>query len=176
MTLDCFILRSSSFFTNSDHPQSRVISVHSWYLTSFNLSFCRFDLALSLRLLPFLLLIHFDLFRSYLYGSFASLSLVSWKPSGFTFRSFPCLFSDSFLFSDLLGFWFPPFLFGGLPCRFRFSLQVLLDFEIPVSFRFLPLRSGFHPWLCSFLFSGFCLIQVFLPVHWSHPSCFLAIL
>jgi len=29
MTLDCFILRSSSFFTNSDHPQSRVISVHS---------------------------------------------------------------------------------------------------------------------------------------------------
>ena len=35
MTLDCFILRSSSFFTNSDHPQSRVISAHSWYLTSF---------------------------------------------------------------------------------------------------------------------------------------------
>ena len=29
MTLDCFILRSSSFFTNSDHPQSRVISVRS---------------------------------------------------------------------------------------------------------------------------------------------------
>ena len=35
MTLDCFILRSSSFFTNSDHPQSRVISVRSWYLASF---------------------------------------------------------------------------------------------------------------------------------------------
>ena len=35
MTLDCFIFRSSSFFTNSDHPQSRVISAHSWYLTSF---------------------------------------------------------------------------------------------------------------------------------------------
>ena len=35
MTLDCFILRSSSFFTNSDHPQSRVISERSWYLTSF---------------------------------------------------------------------------------------------------------------------------------------------
>ena len=34
MTLDCFILRSSSFFTKSDHPQSRVISVGSWYLTS----------------------------------------------------------------------------------------------------------------------------------------------
>jgi len=27
MTLDCFIFRSSSFFTNSDHPQSRVISI-----------------------------------------------------------------------------------------------------------------------------------------------------
>ena len=34
MTLDCFILRSSSFFTKSDHPQSRVISGGSWYLTS----------------------------------------------------------------------------------------------------------------------------------------------
>ncbi len=34
MTLDCFILRSSSFFTKSDHPQSRVISVGSWYLAS----------------------------------------------------------------------------------------------------------------------------------------------
>ena len=35
MTLDCFIYRSSSFFTNVDHPQSRVISARSWYLTSF---------------------------------------------------------------------------------------------------------------------------------------------
>ena len=35
MTLDCFILRSSSFFTKSDHPQSRVISDDSWYLASF---------------------------------------------------------------------------------------------------------------------------------------------
>lgn len=35
MTLDCFIYRSSSFFTKADHPQSRVISVVSCYLTSF---------------------------------------------------------------------------------------------------------------------------------------------
>ena len=46
MTLDCFILRSSSFFTNSDHPQSRVISANSWYLTSFLfLTFYCFDSA-----------------------------------------------------------------------------------------------------------------------------------
>ena len=48
-TLDCFILRSLSFFTNSDHPQSRVTSAHSWYLASFvYLSFCRFDKCSSL--------------------------------------------------------------------------------------------------------------------------------
>lgn len=35
MTLDCFILRLPSFFTNDNHPQSRVISAHSWYLASF---------------------------------------------------------------------------------------------------------------------------------------------
>ena len=56
MTLDCFILRSSSFFTNSDHPQSRVISLLSWYLTSFFIPlFLRTRLGFS-KLLPSILI------------------------------------------------------------------------------------------------------------------------
>ena len=58
MTLDCFILRSSSFFTNSDHPQSRVISLLSWYLTSFFIPlFLRTRLGFS-KLLPSILIFH----------------------------------------------------------------------------------------------------------------------
>ena len=56
MTLDCFIVRSSSFFTNSDHPQSRVISESPSYLTSFlYLTFIDLTRCLLRGILPFLL-------------------------------------------------------------------------------------------------------------------------
>ena len=46
LTLDCFILRPSAFFTTFGHPQSRVNSANSCYLTSFCIPlFRRFDSA-----------------------------------------------------------------------------------------------------------------------------------
>jgi len=104
MTLDCFILRSSSFFTNSDHPQSRVISVRSWYLTSFLfLTFYCFDLASSL-FLPFFFSLHFStmliifLFIVFLWKNFVSaLSLSE------SFQvCFLLFFALSFLLSDYI--------------------------------------------------------------------------
>jgi len=169
MTLDCFILRSSSFFTNSDHPQSRVISVHSWYLTCFNLSFYGFDLAflsVSSSLLSFTS-ICFD--RFFLKSVF---SLVIESPSGFSFRFlFAC--NQIFLCSVLPVLRILPFSQVACLVDSGFSLQVLLDSKIPISVRFLPgldascrqvsdLISGFLT--CSlvspFLLSGFIIRQI----------------
>ena len=98
MTLDCFIYRSSSFFTNSDHPQSRVISVQSWYLTSISEPlFLR--IWLSFLILPLLNSLHCDLI-SFHDRLFVEESL----PKGFVSASLTFRFSLCFS-AALLAFW-----------------------------------------------------------------------
>jgi hypothetical protein len=143
MTLDCFILRSSSFFTNSDHPQSRVISVRSWCLTYSNLYFLQNRLGSFFSVFPSLLIIHFDLSLIVFFSEVCfSSSVVRKAVFGFSqvlpvlrFRS--CVSWAACLVDALRSF------SGCLPCLVPVSLQVLLDSDFR-SLRFLPgLR--YHP-------------------------------
>ena len=129
MTLDCFILRSSAFLTTSDHPQSRVISVRSWYLTSFNLSFYRFDSAFFFGSSVFFTYYH-DLFLIILFRSsfFSALSVKARSVSAF--HSLP--FSSRFFSALFL------ICFGTLPLLFFVPV-------VPVDFAFLlDLSSGMN--------------------------------
>ena len=94
MTLDCFILRSSSFFTNSDHPQSRVISVNSWYLASF-----LNPLFLSIWLCFFFPFPSFSFFLLWFYDRFPDF-LSSLYPDPWIFDAVPCS-----VLPDSLDFW-----------------------------------------------------------------------
>ena len=140
MTLDCFIYRSESFFTNSVHPQSRVISARSWYLASFCVPLFHWLDSAFLRCFPFSVR---SVFTAYFRLPLTLIHLVCIFPlSGIWVTS--SLVGTAFLVCDYIIH--PAFLFVNLIFTYSFHsfwysghhlsisvIKALQNIEIPMS-------------------------------------------